>query len=214
MPLGVAAGVLALAVVVVFLILQASGSSGEANAEWIKVEADPAPGLPGVYVNLPEIYGGPYGTHGENATAGHVLRDIDYVADGNTSPPAGGPHWGQGSCPDDPADAQRFCGPAPWGIYRQPWEPEVLVHNIEHGGVVIWYNTTDQAVIDEIEALALARLRDGDILVMAPYDDMEDEQIALTSWARIDSFPVADYEIKRIEDYIDAHVRRFNPEAF
>ena len=85
---------------------------------------------------------------------------------------------------------------------------------MEHGGAVVWYNTTDQAVIDDLEDLIVSRLRDGDILVMVPYAGMEEGHIALTSWARIDKFPVEDYSRGRVADYLDVHVRRFNPESF
>ncbi len=173
------------------------------------VEADDDPTLPGEFVDLPQIYGGPYPD-----TASHVRRDIDYVADGNSNPPAGGPHWGSGACTEDPDTSPPFCGPAPWGIYRKPWMPESLVHNMEHGGVVLWYNTTAQEIIDELEDLIVDRLNDGQILVMAPYPDMEEETIALTAWSRIDKFPIGEYSRERVEQFIDAHERRFNPEAF
>lgn len=182
-------------------------------ADAVAIEGSEDPDLPGIHVDLQGIYGGTYGTHGDNTTAGHVTRDVDYEADGNSNPPAGGPHW-SGPCGDLPSEAPQSCGPAPWGIYREPWEPETLVHNMEHGGAVVWYNTTDQAVIDDLEALVVDRLNDGELLVMAPYEDMEEGHIALTSWARIDKFPVEDYSRERVEDFIDAHVRRFNPESF
>ncbi len=201
--------VIAAAALIGYLIVQ-SGDS----VEWLTVEGDPAPDLPGEFVPLQEIYDGKYGEHGVGPTAPHVREQVDYAAAGNSNPPAGGPHWGSGACPDDPKNARDFCGPAPWGIYREPWEPEVLVHNSEHGGVVVWYNTDDTAVIEQLEEVVLDRLQDGDILVMAPYPDMEEDHIALTSWARIDKFAVDEYSKDRVEDYIDAHVRRFNPEAF
>ncbi len=209
LPVAVIGAVIAAVALVAYLVVQ-SGDS----VEWLSVEGDPAPDLPGEFVPLQDIYNGTYGEHGNNATALHVRESVDYVADGNSNPPAGGPHWGSGACPEDPNDAPLYCGPAPWGIYRESWEAEVLVHNSEHGGVVVWYNTDDTAVIDELEELVLNRLEDGDILVMAPYPDMEDDHIALTSWARIDKFTVEEYSRGRVEDYIDAHVRRFNPEAF
>lgn len=178
-------------------------------------EADDDPSLPGEYVDLPAIYGGYYGNAGGPNTAAHVAQDVDYVADGNSNPPAGGPHWGSGPCGSDPtAPASLYCGPAPWGIYREPWEPETLVHNMEHAGFIIWYNTADADVIDELEDLAEERLRDGQTLVLAPYPDMEVDYIAVTSWSRIDKFPVEEFERSRIETFIDAHLCRFDPEGF
>jgi hypothetical protein len=213
LPAIIGLGVVVVVALVGYLIVQSGGSSAS-NEEWAEVEADPAPDLPGEFVDLQTIYDGTYGEHGNNATATHVQVDVDYEADGNSSPPAGGPHWGSGSCPDDPDSAPQYCGPAPWGIYREPWRAEVLVHNEEHGGVVVWYHTDDTAIIEELEDLVLGRLQDGDVIVMAPYEDMEEDHIALTSWARIDKFPVAEYTSERVDDYLNTHVRRFNPEGF
>jgi len=107
-----------------------------------------------------------------------------------------------------------MCGPVPWGIYRTEWEAESLVHNMEHGGVLVWYNTTNVEVVDELEALVTDQINAVGLIVMAPYLDMEDETIALTSWSRIDKFPVEDYSPERVLTFLNAHVRRFNPEGF
>ncbi len=210
-PIILTSAVIAVVAVVAVAILQSGGQGGN-SGDAIAAEASDDPSLPGQYVDLPNIYDGPYGS-GDGGTGGHVSRDIDYVADGNTNPPAGGPHW-SGRCAEDPSDAPAFCGPAPWGIYREPWEPATLVHNMEHAGVIIWYNTSAQQTIDELEDIAEARLEDGTNLVLAPYPDMEPETIALTAWSRIEKFPVTEYSKSRMEKFIDTHERRFNPEGF
>ncbi|MDP3766921.1 MAG: DUF3105 domain-containing protein, partial [Dehalococcoidia bacterium] len=84
-----------------------------------------------------------------------------------------------------------------------------LVHNMEHGGAVVWYNTTDQAIIDDLEELI--KDRTGGV-VLAPYPDMEEEYIAVTTWGRIDKFPVSEFSIDRVKAFFDAHICRFNPE--
>ena len=201
----VVVGVVAL---IAFVVTQSGGGSGSSNEDAIAAEADRDPALPGEFVDLVEIYGGPY-----NETAGHVSVAVDYEADGNSNPPAGGPHW-SGSCGEDPSEAPPFCGPAPWGVFREEWQPETLVHNMEHGGAVVWYNTDDQDVIDTLEALVEQHLLDDDIVVMAPYSGMEDDTIAVTSWSRIDKFPTSEFTEARVEAFLDAHVRRFNPEDF
>ena len=48
---------------------------------------------------------------------------------------------------------------------------------------------------------------------MTPYADMEEETIALTSWSRIDKFAVSEYSEDRVEEYIDAHVCRYDAEG-
>ncbi len=191
------------AVVAVVVVIVLSGGGRDSALE----EQNDDPALPGTFVNVVEIYGGPY-----PETAGHVAVDVDYEAVGNTNPPVAGPHW-SGNCGDDPSEAPAFCGPARWGIYREPWEPETLVHNMEHSGAVLWYNTSDTALVSEMEDTIRDLLGDLELIVMTPYPDMEDETIALTSWSRIDKFPVAEYSEERVRDFMETHVRRFNPEG-
>jgi len=210
----VVVGIAAVVSLVAYLIWQQGQPASEQFAEAAEIEKDPAPDLPGEYINLPELYAdergnASYGSDGSVPnTAPHVTVDVDYAADGNSNPPAGGPHWGAGGCPTDPSEAPRFCGPAPWGIYRAEWPAETLVHNLEHGGMVVWYNTDDQEVIDDIESFA----RDLFPVVVAPYSGMEEDTIALTAWTRLDKFPVSEYTRERIETFEEELNCRFNPE--
>jgi hypothetical protein len=177
---------------------------GDAEPEYeaeARIETDEAPDLPGEWVDLPSIYGGTY-----PETAGFTGREVDYSAQG--FPPAGGPFWGNAPCPEDQDEAPRFCGPAKSGAYLEPWEPEVLVHNMRRGGVVLWYNTTDEELVEELRMLLDER---GGRVVMTPYDDIDEEHVALTAWARRDVFPVAEYTEDRILGFIDAFEERFDP---
>jgi len=36
----------------------------------------------------------------------------------------------------------------------------------------------------------------------------------VTSWTRLDKFPVSDFNKKRVTDFIEANDKRFNPEGF
>jgi len=209
-PIVTVVGVAAVVGLIAYLIWQIGQPSSSRLEGAAEVEGDAAPDLPGEHVDLQGIYDGFYGNTEGNSTANHVSVPVDYSEQG--LPPTGGPHWGSGPCGEDPADAAPFCGPAPWGVYRVSWETETLVHNLEHGGAVVWYNTTDQAIIDELEALTTDHLNDGDIVVMAPYPEMDEETIAVTSWARRDVMTVAEYTRDRVDEFLDVHVCRFNPE--
>jgi len=215
-PIAVVFGIVAVVGVVAYLVLQTRKAPGERFAGAAKIEADPAPDLPGEYVNLPEIYAdgstlAHYGASDGPNTNSHVTRDVDYTNQG--LPPAGGPHWGSSSCGDDPKNAPAFCGPAPWGIYRDPWSAESLVHNLEHGGLVVWYNTTDTSIRDQLEDIVAGYGNKNALVVMAPYPEMESETIALTAWGRRDKFPVSDYSEDRVKTFIDKLKCRFNPES-
>ena len=54
-------------------------------------------------------------------------------------PAASGPHW-------DPS------GIAEWGVYSTPQPETQLIHNLEHGGIVIWYDP-ERLDADGIDAL-------------------------------------------------------------
>jgi len=54
-------------------------------------------------------------------------------------PPAGGPHYGQW---------------AVWGFYTEPVNPRMVVHNEEHGGVILWWGPdVPKSTVDALHAL-------------------------------------------------------------
>jgi len=55
-------------------------------------------------------------------------------------PATSGPHW-------DPS------GIANWGVYSTPQPETQVIHNLEHGGIVIWYDAQAVAV-EDVDALA------------------------------------------------------------
>ena len=107
----------------------------------------------------------------------HADEGQDHVRDGKTvsydaSPPTSGPHY---SVPAEPGFYE-----ADSGI-----EPERLVHNLEHGQIVIWYrpNAPDLGFIEE-QVEELVR-QEPLATVGAPYPDMAgDYNIVLTSWTQ------------------------------
>jgi hypothetical protein len=124
----------------------------------------------------------------------------------NSNPPTSGPHA--------PA-------PAPWGVSDVALPKEVPVHNMEHGGVVIWYNCAagdpplDDAACDDLRD-GLADIteranREGKQVLMTPYEDM-DSRIVLSAWTRLDTLDELDAD--RIELFIEVFDRLFNPEGF
>ena len=95
----------------------------------------------------------------------------------NSTPPTSGPHYGS---------------LARWGIHTSPIPNELAVHNLEDGGVGIWYDCPDGCtdLVNQLESVA-ERYHEG--VLMAPYPGME-TQIALTAWNRIDHLDEFDEE--------------------
>ena len=191
---------------------QTTATAVDPQAAAQTVEANSDPGLPGEFVDLPAIYGGPYGNRNGSNTNAHVSGPVDYSAQG--LPPVGGPHWGSGSCGNEPEAAPANCGPVPCGIYRAPWPAESLVHNMEHAGVVVWYNSSDIDVRDRLENWVEDEGGSGKLVVMTPYPDIPADTIALTAWSRRDAFPVSDLTESRVKDFISKLSCRFDAENF
>lgn len=176
-----------------------------------RAEADDDPRLPGEFIDLVAIYGGPYGNRDGPHTAPHVRSSVDYAGEQGL-PPAGGAHWGSGACSDDPDTSPPFCGPVPWGFYREAWDAESLLHSMEHSGVILWYNTTDEDIIADL--LDFAQRNAGSYLVVSPYPEMEEETVAITSWSRRLIMPVDEYDRDRLQEFFVVHECRFDPEQF
>ena len=82
----------------------------------------------------------------------------------NSFPPSSGPHYAQ---------------PAPWGIYPDSVKETILVHNLEHGGIVIQYGPK----ISQSDVQKLQSLYQDDPygMVVAPYAKLG-SKIAATAW--------------------------------
>lgn len=121
----------------------------------------------------------------------------------NSNPPTSGPH-----------------GPAvDWGVHDQPVPKEALVHGMEHGGVVILYDCTagvplDDAqcreLSDQLAAVVNSNLSNRKLVLVVPYAGLE-HRIALTAWRTLDMLDELD--AARIQAFIDAYERLFNPEG-
>jgi hypothetical protein len=89
---------------------------------------------------------------------------VDYKA----SPPTTGNHWPPGQEADP-------------GFYAEPVASESLVHNQEHGQIVIWYKPdAPQEVRDQIEQLVDQAPR---VNIAAPWDDIDSPyNFTMTAW--------------------------------
>lgn len=80
-------------------------------------------------------------------------------------PATSGPHW-------DPS------GIANWGLYTTPMPETQLIHNLEHGGIVIQYGDVGEDTVKDIQSFYED---DPNGLVVAPYSKLG-KKIALTAW--------------------------------
>lgn len=92
-------------------------------------------------------------------------------------PATSGPHW-------DPS------GIAQWGLYTTPQEESQLIHNLEHGGVVIWYDPTQvdaegvQALSDYVDAQTASGVSGRYKFILTPWGgtDPLPAPVVATAW--------------------------------
>ena len=113
-----------------------------------------------------------------------------------TTPPTSGRHWGQWvSC----------------GFYTQPVPDERIVHNMEHGNIIVSYNLTDQEQIDELREVFDDIGLTNTWGVARPYSEIPEGTIYLTTWGVIDG-PMAGVEPDRIKQFFEAYSGKLGPE--
>jgi hypothetical protein len=114
----------------------------------------------------------------------------------NTTPPNSGPHW-----------SAQGLGPINWAVYTTQQRNEGVVHNLEHGGVLIAYDpSVGQDVVDKLKAIRSSWPKDkfNEVkIIVEPYSGM-DAKIALTAWGWIDKMDAFDQT--RILGFILAHI--------
>lgn len=84
----------------------------------------------------------------------------------NSNPPTSGPHRAQ---------------PANWGSYDQTVDDVILVHNLEHGGIVVHYKGLPSRQADRLSAIA----DDYDNGVITEPDSKSPAPLALTAWRKL-----------------------------
>lgn len=107
-----------------------------------------------------------------------------------TKPPTSGPH------------SPRIVAP---GVYRDEIPPELQVHALEHGHVIVQYRPgLSQSDVDILERIGRAHPRD---VIVAPYFGI-DSGVALTGWQRLQLLPGVDE--KAIERFVATVAGRYN----
>lgn len=108
----------------------------------------------------------------------------------NSNPPTSGPH---------------HVNDAEWGVYQEEIPDQILIHNLEHGGIWISYKPDiDPAAVAKLAAIAREY---GRKVIMAPRP-ANDSDIALAAWNHLDKFSVAEFSEERVREFIKAYRNR------
>lgn len=108
------------------------------------------------------------------------LRITDVIPGGySTVPPTSGRHWG----------AWSDCG-----FYNHPLPDELLVHNLEHGNIIVSYNLADSAEVAKLRAAVEAIPLAEEYAIVRRYLAIPQGMVALTTWGVLDRMEGVDPE--------------------
>ena len=119
-------------------------------------------------------------------------------------PATSGPHW--------------ETTPASWGAYSTPLPESQIIHNLEHGGIVIWY---DPDLLDEAQVGELRSYVEGQVatgiggrfkFILTPWGGDEDlgGALALTAWRHLRTLD--EFDMDAVRAFADANYLRHAPE--
>lgn len=143
------------------------------------------------------------------ASSGAAIPDIgeNFVDQGREHIQPGAEHPPYNSNP--PTSGWHYDAPADWGVYKEELPQEQLIHNLEHGGIVIQYRTDiDPEIQEKLEELKNSEFECK--LVVAPNDNLE-KLIALSAWTRLYTSDAFDEET--VKNFIRKY-RSSGPEGF
>ena len=114
----------------------------------------------------------------------------------NSIPPTSGIHW--------ETDWARC------GVYDIELPDEQVVHNMEHGQVIISHNLTDEEEIKQLKRVASNIPSKGDWLIVRHYTKLAEGEVAITAWGWLDKYQGVDEA--GIQAFFVAHANR-GPES-
>ena len=154
-----------------------------------------------------------FGRGAQNGGGNTGTRQIDdgrsHITEGtaggpyHSTPATSGPHWSSGTAP------------GPWGVYTTAQPEERLLHNLEHGGIVIWYQpaTLDAAGLGELQTYVRQQITTTQFkVILAPWRGADfGHPLAVTAWNWLLYLDTADLDAVRT--FLGAHYGKA-PEPF
>jgi len=120
-------------------------------------------------------------------------------------PATSGPHW-------DPS------GIANWGVYSTAQNESQLIHNLEHGGIVIWYDPDllDDEQVNELTSYVEAQVATGlggrFKFILTPWGGEAElgSPVVVTAWRHL--LALDEFDMDRVRGFADANYLRHAPE--
>jgi hypothetical protein len=128
----------------------------------------------------------------------HIAVNAAHLAY-NSDPPTSGPH---------------YANPVRWGVYDKLVPDEYLVHNLEHGGIVINYVCDGDCTAAINQLSNYARRYSPDVftgILLAPRNSLPDgAKVSLTAWTK--RLLLKSVDTQKIDDFIKTYFNK-GPES-
>jgi hypothetical protein len=101
-----------------------------------------------------------------------------------------------------PTSGDHLDTPLPAGVYDNEQDPRALVHNLEHGYVVIYYKGIPADQVEQLRQFVEAR--SSSKLVLAPWSGLESNGVALTAWQNLETMQRVNLDLVQafVNDYM------------
>jgi predicted lipid-binding transport protein (Tim44 family) len=124
----------------------------------------------------------------EYAEAGRVhIEPSQQPANWNSNPPTSGDH---------------LASTISAGVYDSQQDERAIVHNLEHGYVVIQYRGIPEDQVNQLRQFV--QDRSGAKLILAPYSSLERDGVALTAWRNVETMQRVNLDVVKafVDDYM------------
>jgi len=141
-----------------------------------------------------------YDVEALNAGIPIEVRTDEYYGDGHSNDPVDYEMAIPTSGTHSPHDLK-------FGFYDEKPAYEYLVHNLEHGDIVIYYRTdADDAVIEQLKAFAKYREEGAGVLAVPGEDIPDGQAIVATAWTK--TMELESFDARAIGQFVYDHINR------
>jgi hypothetical protein len=157
------------------------------------------------------VFAGREEPQAQNTPVSEAARAAGRAAAGSqglkTFPMAGQDHIAPSEQPDNwnsnpPTSGDHLATPLAPGVYDSDQDMRAMVHNQEHGYVVILYKGIPEDQVEQLRTFVEAR--DRSKLVLSPWSGLESNGIALTAWQNLELLQRVNLDVVQafVNDYM------------
>jgi len=141
-----------------------------------------------------------YDVEALNAGIPTEVRTDEYYGDGHSDDPVAYEMAIPTSGTHSPHDLK-------FGFYDEKPAYEYLVHNLEHGDIIIYYRPdADEAVIDQMKAFAKYREAGAGVLAVPGEDIPDGQAVVATAWTK--TMELETFDARTVGQFIYDHINR------